>query len=44
VVSQPAFLEKSAKTGNATIENQAVTKIKLRHYVYIFVRGLKMME
>jgi hypothetical protein len=44
VVSQPAFLEKSAKTGNATIENQVVTKIKLRHYAYIFVRRWKMKE
>jgi hypothetical protein len=43
-VNQPAFFEKSAKTGNATLENQVVTKIKLRHYAYIFVRGLKMME
>jgi hypothetical protein len=44
VVSQPAFLGKSAKTGNAAFENQVVTKIKLRHYTYIFVRGVKMME
>jgi hypothetical protein len=44
MVSQPAFFEKSAKTGNAAFENQVVTKVKLRHYAYIFVRRLKMME
>jgi len=43
-VNQPAFFEKSAKKGNGALENQVVTKIKLRHYTYIFVRGLKMME
>jgi hypothetical protein len=44
VVNQPVLFEKSAKTGNAAFENQVVTKVKLRHYTYIFVRGLKMME
>jgi hypothetical protein len=44
VVNQPALFEKYAKMENATSENQVVTKIKLRHYTYIFVRGLKMME
>jgi hypothetical protein len=44
MVSQPVLFEKYAKMENATSENQVVTKVKLRHYAYIFVRRLKMME
>jgi hypothetical protein len=43
-VNQPAFFEKFAKTGNATLENQLVKKTKLRHYSYFFLGRLKMME
>jgi len=44
VVSQPGLFEKYAKMENATYENQVVTKVKLRHYTYILVGRLKMME
>jgi len=44
VVNQPVLFEKYAKMGNAIFENQVVTKIKLRHYAYIFVRRVKMIE
>jgi hypothetical protein len=44
MVSQPVLFEKYAKMGNVILENQVVTKIKLRHYAYIFVRRLKMIE